>query len=232
MKVILTQEIKGHGGEGDVVEVKRGFAINYLLPNKLAIEATPGNLKQLELRRHNIQKREAMRMDDASTAVAFLENKIVAIAMKVGEEGRLFGSVTAPMVAEALKEQHDIDIDRRKIDVRSPIKELGDHPVDISVYRELKAVITVKVVSDGETIDIGLTAEEAAELVDAEQAVADATDETVADDVAGEEIAAVEADETVEDLPAADETVEDEVVVDEGSAESEPAEEVSEEDAS
>ncbi|MCL2818268.1 MAG: 50S ribosomal protein L9 [Actinomycetia bacterium] len=170
MKVILTQEIKGRGGEGDVVEVKRGYAVNFLFPKNMAIKATEGNLKQLELRRHNIEKREVSRLSDANKAVEYLTDKEVVIPMKVGEEGRLFGSVTAPMIADALHEIHGVEVDRRKIEVKAPIKELGEHHVDINVYRELKAPILVKVVSDGEAIDIGLTAEQAAELVDAEQA--------------------------------------------------------------
>lgn len=186
MKVILTQEIKGHGGEGDVVEVKRGFAINYLLPNKMALQATPGNLKQLEQRRHNIQKREAERLDDANAALAYLEGKIVVIPMKVGEEGRLFGSVTAPMIAEALKEQCDIEIDRRKIEVHGHIKELGDHQVDIDIYRDVKAPLTVKVVSDGETVDMGITAEEAVALADAEEATAEPETVTVVEAIVEE----------------------------------------------
>jgi len=176
MKVILTQEIKGRGGEGDVIEVKHGFAVNYLFPKNLAIKATPGELKQLELRRHNIEKREVARMDDANKAVEYLTGKIVGIAMKVGEEGRLFGSVTAHMIADALHEQHGLEIDRRKIEVHTPIKELGDHLVDINVYRELKAPITVHVVADGEAIDTGLTSEEAGELADSGKIIEEFTD--------------------------------------------------------
>jgi len=211
MKVILLQEIKGYGGEGDVVEVKRGFANNYLFPKKMAIKATSGELKQLEQRRHNIEKREAARMDDANAAVAFLESKVVVIPMKVGEEGRLFGSVTAIMIAEALKEQHDLDVDRRKIEVGAPIKELGDHEVLVNVYRELKAPINVKVVSDGEAVDIGLTAEEAGELVDAEAT------EPVVDGLTADEAVSQEADgETVEaDIVAVEAAVAEDVPADE-----------------
>ena len=205
MKVILTQEIKGRGGEGDVIEVKYGYAINYLFPNKLAIKATPGELKQLELRRHNIEKREVARMDDANQAVEYLTGKIVGIPMKVGEEGRLFGSVTAHMIADALHEQHGLEIDRRKIEVHTPIKELGDHLVDINVYRDLKAPITVHVVADGEAIDTGITSEEAAEMVDSGAiAEAFAADET-AEGAAGEASASAgEPSQPTELLDAAD----------------------------
>ncbi len=152
MKVILMQELKGRGGEGDVIDVARGFAVNYLLPRKIAIEATPGNLKQLQQRMHNIKKREDARLDDANSLAAALEGKVVTIAAKVGEEGRLFGSVTAPMVHEAILEQLGIDIDRRKIETHGHIKDVGPHVVDISIYREVKAQLTVDVVAEGDAV--------------------------------------------------------------------------------
>ena len=106
MKVILLQELKGKGGEGDVVDVAPGFANNYLLPQKLAILATKGNLKQLEQRKHNIAKREENRIADAEKMKAALEGATVKVEAKVGEEGQLFGSVTAVMVADAIKGRH------------------------------------------------------------------------------------------------------------------------------
>ncbi len=95
MKVILLQELKGRGGEGDVIDVARGFAVNYLFPRNVAIEATPGNLKQLESRMHNIRKRDEARVAEASDLAAALDGKSVGIEAKVGEEGRLYGSVRA-----------------------------------------------------------------------------------------------------------------------------------------
>lgn len=149
MKVILTQELKGRGGEGDVIEVARGFAVNYLLPRKFAIEATPGNLKQLEQRMHNIKKREDARVGDAASMAAKIEGKVVTIEAKVGDEGRLFGSVTAPMVHEAIVEQLGVDIDRRRIETHGHIKQVGPHVVDVAIYREIKAQLTVEVVPEG-----------------------------------------------------------------------------------
>jgi large subunit ribosomal protein L9 len=148
MKVILLQELKGKGGEGDVVEVTRGYAVNYLLPRKLAVEATKGNLKQLELRRHNIAKREAARVDSADKAYESLNAKTVVIKARVGEEGQLFGSVTSAMIAEAIHEQFGIEIDRRKIELQGHIKAAGEHVVPVSIYRELKAELVVKVVDE------------------------------------------------------------------------------------
>ena len=103
MKVILLGEIKGKGGEGDVVDVAQGYAENYLFPKKLAVAATKGNLKQLEERRNNIEKREAVRIADANALKESIDGKSVTVDAKVGDEGVLFGSVTASMVADAIK---------------------------------------------------------------------------------------------------------------------------------
>ncbi len=149
MKVILLQELKGRGGEGDVIEVARGFAVNYLLPRKVAIEATSGNVKQLEQRMHNIKKREDQRLTDAGSLASALADKTVTISAKVGEEGRLFGSVTSHMIEEAIREQLGVEVDRRRIETHGHIKEVGPHTVDISVYRDVKAQVTVDVVAEG-----------------------------------------------------------------------------------
>lgn len=149
MKVILLQELKGRGGEGDVIEVARGFAVNYLLPRKVAIEATSGNLKQLEQRKHNIEKREGQRVSDADGLRNALEGKVVTIAAKVGDEGKLFGSITSPMVEAAIREQLGVDVDRRKIETHGHIKDAGRHTVDVTVYRDIKAQVIVEVVAEG-----------------------------------------------------------------------------------
>lgn len=187
MKVILTQELKGRGGEGDVIEVARGFAVNYLLPRKFAIEATPGNLKQLEQRMHNIKKREDARVGDAASMAAKIEGKVVTIEAKVGDEGRLFGSVTAPMVHEAIVEQLGVDIDRRRIETHGHIKQVGPHVVDVAIYREIKAQLTVEVVPEGgQAAPVAEPVEEpAAEVVVEEAEVEEAeAPEAVAQDAA------------------------------------------------
>ena len=103
MKVILLKELKGKGGEGDVIDVAPGFANNYLLTQGYAIRATKGNLKQLEERKNNIAKREEVRIANANELAEKLAGASVRIIAQVGEEGQLFGSVTAPMVAEAIE---------------------------------------------------------------------------------------------------------------------------------
>ena len=144
MKVILLQELKGKGGEGDVVDVAPGFANNYLLPQKLAILATKGNLKQLEQRKHNIAKREETRLADAEAMRAKLDGATVKVLANVGEEGQLFGSVTS----KDIKENLGVEVDRRRVELGNPIKVAGEHAVAISIYRDIKATVTVSVVSD------------------------------------------------------------------------------------
>lgn len=145
MKVVLLGEIKGKGGEGDVIDVAQGYAENYLIPQKLAVAATKGNLKQLEERRNNIEKREAVRLADANALKAKLDGQKVAVDAKVGEEGVLFGSVTAAMIADAIKAELDVEIDRKRVELGKPIKVAGSHEVEISIYREIKASIAVLV---------------------------------------------------------------------------------------
>ena len=177
MKIILLEELPGRGGEGDVIDVARGYANNYLLPKGIAILATKGNLKQLEQRRKNIAKREEVRVSNAEQLKATLENGMLMVAAKVGDEGQLFGSVTAQMIADAIAAQKGVEVDRRRIDVRQAIKVVGEHTVEISLYREIKANVTLNVV-DEKAIPVveeaveevaEEAAEEAAEVVESEE---------------------------------------------------------------
>ena len=189
MKVILLQELKGRGGEGDVIDVAQGFAVNYLLPRKLAIHATSGNLKQLEQRKHNIKKREDQRIAEATTMAASLSDKVVTITAKAGEEGRLFGSVTSSMIEEAIREQLGVEVDRRKIETHGHIKDLGPHVVGIAMYRDVKSQLTVNVVAEGGVEPTPVAAEVESVSVEDETSV----------EVAEE--AAVEADEVSDETP-------------------------------
>lgn len=175
MKVILLKEVRGRGGEGDVIEVSRGFANNYLLTQGYAVLATPGNLKQLEQRKKNIAKREEVRVAEATALVEKLDGAKVTVVAQVGEEGQLFGSVTASMIADAVQQELGIEVDRRRIELGKPIKQVGEYPVAISIYRTMKATITVIV--DGEQVEgeaaetVVVTDEETAENVIADEAV-------------------------------------------------------------
>lgn len=167
MKVVLLGEIKGKGGEGDVVDVAQGYAENYLFPKKLAVAATKGNLKQLEERRSNIEKREAVRIADANTLKETLEGKSVVVDAKVGDEGVLFGSVTSAMIADAVKAQLGVELDRKRIELGKPIKMAGSHEVAVSLYREIRATLTVLV---GVTADEEVEEEAVEETAEAEAA--------------------------------------------------------------
>lgn len=197
MKVILLEELRGKGGEGDVVEVTRGFANNYLLKKGIAVKATEGNLKQLEQRRKNIAKREEVRIANAESLKAQLEGATFTIKAKVGDEGILFGSVTPQMIAEAIKEQKDVEIDRRRIDVRQAIKVVGEHAVEISIYRDIKAEVKL-LVTDEQGVVFGAEAPAEPEAVEevaeeaAEEAVEEAAEEAVEEAVEAAEPEAAE----------------------------------------
>lgn len=190
MKVILLSELKGKGGEGDVIEVADGFANNYLFPQKIAVPATKGNLKQLEQRMHNIATREASRIEEAEALKATLDALTVQVEARVGEEGVLFGSVTAAMIAEALKEAEGIEIDRRRIDLKNPIKVAGNHEVVISIYRDIKSNLSI-VVGNAETFNGTEEAAEAEALAEDEFSGSDA----VAEDMPAEAAVEVEVED-------------------------------------
>lgn len=169
MKVILLKELKGKGGEGDVIDVAPGFANNYLLTQGYAILATKGNLKQLEQRKHNIAKREEKRVADAEALKSQLEGIKVKVDVQVGEEGQLFGSVTTTMIADAIKAATDVEIDKRRIELNRPIKTAGIHDVTISLYREIKTVVKLQV---GDVVEEAPEAPaEAEEVVEVEETV-------------------------------------------------------------
>lgn len=194
MKVILLKELRGRGGEGDIIEVSRGFANNYLLTQGYAVQATPGNLKQLEQRKRNIEKREEVRIADANALVEKLNGATVKVDAQVGEEGQLFGSVTAPMIADAINDALDVEVDRRRIELGKPIKQVGAYPVDINVYRTIKATVNV-VIEGGDVAEAEAAADAAGE------AVADAIEAEV-EAVAAEAVAADVAEQVEEALEA------------------------------
>lgn len=149
MEIILKQDVANLGYKDDVVTVKNGYANNYLLPNGLAIIATPANKKMLaETLRQRAFKEEKIRKD-AETLKAALDGKTVRLATKVGENGQLFGSVNNIQIADALKEQYNYDVDRKKIVVDgSKIKEVGTYNAIVNVYRDIKAELSLNVVAE------------------------------------------------------------------------------------
>lgn len=194
MKVILLKELRGKGGEGDVISVNDGFANNFLLRQGYAVRATKGNLKQLEERRHNIAKREEARVADANAIASKLNDATVKIVAQVGEEGQLFGSVGTVQIAEAIQEQLGVEVDRRRIELGKPIKQVGTYPVAVSIYREIKGTVSVNV--DGEFVGDAEMDSESVETVEEVAADIEAADEAVE--------AAGEAEAAAEDAVAAD----------------------------
>jgi len=145
MKVILTQDIKGTGRAGDVINVSDGYARNYLFPKKLAKEATEHNLNIVTQQQKANEKRIMLERLSAEEASKKLNGINVVIKVKCGEGGRLFGSVTAKEVAEALESQYGAQIDKKKITLDEHIKELGEYKAVIKLHAGINAQITVSV---------------------------------------------------------------------------------------
>jgi large subunit ribosomal protein L9 len=148
MKVILTEEIRGLGTRGEVVTVKDGYARNYLLPKNLAREASTGNLKQIEHERRKWSLLAQQEKDAAQKAADKVKGVKITIEKRVGEHGHLFGSVTANEIADGLMAK-GIEVDKRRIELEQPIKNLGLHDVDVRLHRDVTVQIQVEVVALG-----------------------------------------------------------------------------------
>lgn len=147
MKIILRKNYDQLGKIGDLVEVKDGFARNFLLPRQIAYVATKGNIRALEEEKHQLAKKEVKELESAKGLASELENVSITIPVKVGEEDRIFGSVTAQMIADALKEKK-YNIDKRKIDLEEPIKALGIYSVNIKLHPEVTTIVKTWVVRE------------------------------------------------------------------------------------
>lgn len=147
MKVILRKNFDQLGKVGDVVVVKDGYARNYLIPRQIAYQATPGNIRALEEEKKQIIKKEVKELDDAQKLASELEKISITISVKVGEEEKIFGSVTNQMIADAIKEK-GFEIDRRKIEITEPIKALGIYSVSVKLHPSVAANIKTWVVRE------------------------------------------------------------------------------------
>ncbi|HEX3581378.1 MAG TPA: 50S ribosomal protein L9 [Thermoanaerobaculia bacterium] len=148
MKVILTDEIRGLGTRGDIVTVKAGYARNFLIPKKLAREATTGNLKSIEQEKKKWALLAAQERDQAQKAADSVKGTKVTIQKRVGDTGQLFGSVTANEIADALVAK-GVQVEKRRIELEHPIKSLGVHDVEVRLHRDVTAHIQVEVVPQG-----------------------------------------------------------------------------------
>lgn len=145
MKVILLQDDKKLGKKGDIVEVSEGFARNCILPKKIGVEATPKNLNDLKLQKANDEKRAKEILEAAQALGKELESKTVVVKIKAGEGGKTFGSVSTKEIASALKEQYNIDIDKKKILLEDHLRAFGCVEVPVKLHPQVTAKLTVKV---------------------------------------------------------------------------------------
>lgn len=147
MRLILTQEVTGVGEPGDLIEVKDGFGRNYLLPQGFAIKATPGAEKQIATIRRARQVREVRDLGQARELAAQLAGLPVQLRTRVGSGGRLFGSITAADVVEAVAQAGGPKLDKRRVELSAPIKTAGTHTVSVRLHPEVSATVSVQVLS-------------------------------------------------------------------------------------
>jgi large subunit ribosomal protein L9 len=147
MQIILKENVKDLGRIGDMVQVKDGYARNFLIPKGLAVEANTKNLKALEHEKRKIQEIAKKAKDSAENIASKISRTTVIIKAKAGEEDKLFGSVTAMDIADALKKE-GIDIDRKKIVLDEPIRRLGNYTATVKIYSEVAAQLNIQVVSE------------------------------------------------------------------------------------
>jgi len=177
-QVLLREDIDNLGARGEIVRVKAGYARNYLLPRKLAVEATTNNVRQIEGERAALVKREAKERSTADAQAEQLRNLTLRFERKIGEAGVLYGSVTSMDIAHALKEQ-GYEVDRRRIVLREPIKRFGNYEVPLRLHRDVTVDLPVKVLGEG-GIEIDVTA------LDAELGAETETKETPAPEASAE----------------------------------------------
>src|SRR6516164_3474632 len=144
MQIILQEDVEKLGNRGDVVTVKPGYARNFLLPNKLAVEATPGNMKALERIRAALAKKTATEVDAAKKQAELLSLVALKFSRKTGENDQMFGSVTSGDIADGLKKE-GFEIDKRQVQLVEPLKTLGDFPVTVKVFRDVTAQVQIHI---------------------------------------------------------------------------------------
>lgn len=148
MKVILLQDVKSLGKKDDIVEVSEGYARNFIIPKKLGVEANGKNLNDIKLKKANEEKQAAQRLDEAKEYAKVIESKTVVVKIKVGEGGKIFGSVSSKEIATEAKAQHGMELDKKKIQLSEPIKALGTVKVPVKLHPQVSAELTVRVVEE------------------------------------------------------------------------------------
>lgn len=145
MKIILTQDVKKLGKKGEIIEVNDGYARNYVIPQKLGLEANSKNLNDLKLQKNNEAKVAQQQLDDAKALAEKIAGQQVTVKMKAGEGGRVFGSVSSKEIAEAAKRQCGLEFDKKKIQLSEAIKSFGVHEVGIKLHPQVTGTLRVRV---------------------------------------------------------------------------------------
>ena len=146
MQVVLLEDVKSLGKKGEIVKVNEGYARNFILPKKLGIEATPKNLNDLKLKKANEEKLAARQLEEAKELGEKLEKSCVTLAIKAGENGKAFGSVSGKEIGKAIQEQLGLDVDKKKLVLPEPLKTFGTHEVPVKLHRDVTVKLAVKVV--------------------------------------------------------------------------------------
>ena len=146
-ELLLIKDLKGKGKKGQVIDVAPGYA-NYLLSSKIAIEATQENMHSIELEKAKLEEIERKNYEEMKTMKEKIEKLPVKVSVKIGENGKLFGKVSSKLIADAFKKQHKIDVDKRKIQLKTNIQGLGNYRVDVKLHRNVLAKIEVLVVEE------------------------------------------------------------------------------------
>ena len=145
MKVILLEDVKSLGKKGDLVEVSAGYARNFILPKKKGVEASSKNINDLKLQKAHKDKVAAEQLEAARNLRTEIEKKELALSIKVGENGKAFGAISSKELAQAVKDQFGLTVDKKKIVIDEPIKSLGSHEVKIKLHPKVTAALKVKV---------------------------------------------------------------------------------------
>jgi large subunit ribosomal protein L9 len=148
MQIILIQDVNNLGGANELVSVKNGYARNFLIPQKMAVEASPSNLKQLEERLKQIKKKEDKMLADINKVIAALQDGVIKIGAKTGTSGKIFGSVTNVQIAKSIREQKNLEIDRRKIHILDEIKEIGTYKAKVDFGNGHETEISVEIIAE------------------------------------------------------------------------------------
>jgi large subunit ribosomal protein L9 len=148
LKVMLTKDVQNVGLAGDVKEVADGYGRNYLIPRRMAVVAGRGAEAEARRLREATAKREAKERDEAQDLADLIDNKTVVVRLKVGSEDKVFGAITNDDIATALRLQHQVDVDRRKIELKDPLKQLGEHKVPLRLHRDVTANINLIITQD------------------------------------------------------------------------------------